>query len=338
MNIISKLQSIKEHMPDLQIKEVSFGINKIYIVNIQTVSSSTLTNEFILEYISKRSLLKNEIISSLKKDILNYTPSISFIDIDSKDVMEYLFNGFSIIIYHDECIALETRANLDRGVNEPTSEPTIKGPKDAFNENYNTNIGLIRKRIKDENLYIKELTLGTRSKTKVSIIYMNDIVDKELLNETIEKISSISNDKVLDTYYIKSLISGENKSSFPSIKSTEKPDSIAKALTEGKICIVSENSCNVLIIPTFFIDYFHNDEDVYQKFTSKYKFTNQFTTKKNNKYYIDLQGIVKYNLEHIGITNIIESDICTYCHHDSFHSYRYNHTDKRNYLIAYIKE
>ena len=152
MNIVSKLQFKKEYMPDLQIKEVSFGINKIYIINIQTVSSSTLTNEFILEYISKRSLLKNEIISSLKKDILNYIPSISFIDIDSKDVMEYLFNGFSIIIYHDECIALETRATLDRGVNEPTSEPTIKGPKDAFNENYNTNIGLIRKRIKDENL------------------------------------------------------------------------------------------------------------------------------------------------------------------------------------------
>ena len=88
MNIVSKLQFKKEYMPDLQIKEVSFGINKIYIINIQTVSSSTLTNEFILEYISKRSLLKNEIISSLKKDILNYIPSISFIDIDSKDVME----------------------------------------------------------------------------------------------------------------------------------------------------------------------------------------------------------------------------------------------------------
>lgn len=265
MNIVSKLQFKKEYMPDLQIKEVSFGVNKIYIINIQTVSSSTLTNEFILEYISKRSLLKNEIISSLKKDILNYIPSISFIDIDSKDVMEYLFNGFSIIIYHDECIALETRAALDRGVNEPTSEPTIKGPKDAFNENYNTNIGLIRKRVKDENLYIKELTLGTRTKTKVSIMYMNDIVDKELLNETIEKISNISSDKVLDTYYIKSLINNENKSSFPSIKSTEKPDTIAKSLMEGKICIVSENSCNALIIPTFFIDYFHNDEDIYQK-------------------------------------------------------------------------
>ena len=94
---------------------------------------------------------------------------------------------------------------------------------------------------------------------------MNDIVDKELLESAIDKISNITNDKVLDTYYIKSLISGENQSSFPSIKSTEKPDSIAKGLTEGKICIISENSCNALIIPTFFIDYFHNDEDIYQK-------------------------------------------------------------------------
>lgn len=94
----------------------------------------------------------------------------------------------------------------------------------------------------------------------------------------------------------------------------------------------------IYIYPSIHKCHFEVDEDVYQKFTSKYKFTNQFTTKKNNKYYIDLQGIVKYNLEYIGITNIIESDICTYCHHDSFHSYRYNHTDKRNYLIAYIKE
>ena len=49
MNIVSKLQFKKEYMPDLQIKEVSFGINKIYIINIKTVSSSKLTNEYILE-------------------------------------------------------------------------------------------------------------------------------------------------------------------------------------------------------------------------------------------------------------------------------------------------
>lgn len=262
---IDRFYKMKEYAPDLQIKEVSFGISKLYIINIQTVSSSELTNHFILDYLSKRSLIKNELISNLKNDIQYHIPSISFIEIKETDITKYLYNGFTVLIYKNEAIAFETKANLDRGVNEPSSEPTIKGPKDSFNENYNTNIGLVRKRLKTDSLHIKELTLGTKTKTKVSILYLNDIVDKELLDETITKIESIKSDKILDTYYIKSLISNENKSTFPSIKSTEKPDTISKSLTEGKICIISENSCNALIIPTFFIDYFYNDEDNYQK-------------------------------------------------------------------------
>lgn len=265
MKTIEELKEMKKNMPDLQIKEISFNLHKLYIINIQTISNSSMTNSFILEYFSKRSLIKNEIFSSLKKDILNYIPSISFIEIDEKNIMEYLFNGFTIIIFNDEIIAIETKASLDRAISEPTGEPTIKGPKDAFNENYNTNIGLIRKRIKSENLYIKELIIGSITKTKVSIIYLNNVVDKELLNDIINKISSIKTDKILDTYYIKELIKGENKTVIPTIKSTEKPDAIAKCLTEGKICVLTENSSNALILPTFFVEYFYNSEDNYQK-------------------------------------------------------------------------
>jgi spore germination protein KA len=94
---------------------------------------------------------------------------------------------------------------------------------------------------------------------------MNDIVDKKLLSTVKEKISSIKSDKVFDTYYIKELIRSENKTLIPTIKSSEKPDQISKSICEGKICILSENSNNVLIIPTFFIDYFYNNEDNYQK-------------------------------------------------------------------------
>ena len=265
MDIIDIIQSKKEYMPDLQIKEISFSLSKLFIINIQTVCDSSLTNKYILEYLSKRSLLKNEIISSLKKDITNYIPSISFIEIDKKEVMNYLFNGFTILIYKEEIIAFETRASLDRAISEPTSEPTIKGPKDSFNENYNMNIGLIRRRIKTENLHIKELTLGNVTKTKIGILYLDNLVDKELLNDVIKKLESIETDKILDTYYIKELIKEENKTIIPTIKSTEKPDNVSKNLTEGKICIISENSNNVLIIPTFFVDYFYNNEDNYQK-------------------------------------------------------------------------
>ena len=265
MKIINYLKEKKTYMPDLQIKEILTNLYKLYVINIQTVSNSSLSNSFILDYLSKRSLLKNEMFSSLKKDLLNHIPSISFIEIKENAVMEYLFNGFTILIYNEEIIAIETKASLDRAVSEPTSEPTIKGPKDAFNENYNTNIGLIRKRIKSENLYIEELTMGSVTKTKVSIMYMNNIVDKELLKDVISKIKDIKTDKILDTYYIKELIKNENKTIIPTIKSTEKPDNVAKCLTEGKICILTENSSNVLIIPTFFIEYFYNSEDNYQK-------------------------------------------------------------------------
>ena len=265
MNIIEDLYNSKEHMPDLQIKKISFKLNELYIINIQTISSSNQSNEFILNYFSNRSIFNNKIIKSIKNDIINNIPSISFIEIKENDVLNYMFNGFTILIYKNEIIAFETKAKLDRSISEPTSEPTVKGPKDSFNENYNINIGLIRRRIKDKNLYIKELTLGSKTKTKVSIIYMNDIVDKELLDNVINKVSSIKSDKILDTYYIKELIKHENKSTFPTIKATEKPDTIAKCLTEGKICILSENSNSVLIIPTFFIDFFYTNEDNYQK-------------------------------------------------------------------------
>ena len=263
MNIIDKLYESKKHMPDLQIKKISFLFSNIYIINLESVSSSNNSNLFILNYLSNRSFFKR--FSSLKHDIMNNIPSISFKVINSDEIYNYLFNGFTILVYKKEILVFETKSNLDRSISEPTSEPTVKGPKDSFNENYNTNIGLIRKRIKDENLYFDELTLGKISKTKISIIYLNNKVDKKLLNDVKNKISMIKSDYIFDTYYIKELIRKENNSLIPTIKSTEKPNVIAKCLTEGKICILSENSNNVLIIPTFFIDYFYNDEDNYQK-------------------------------------------------------------------------
>lgn len=262
MDIIKRIYNSKKTMPDLQIRKISFFLNKIYIINIQSISSSKSTNDFLLKYLSNKSIFSKFIFL---KEINNYLPSISFIQINEDKIFEYLFNGFSILIFKKNIYAFETKEELNRSISEPTSEPTIKGPKDSFNENYNTNIGLIRKRIKSENLFINELTLGTISKTKIAIMYMNNIVDNDLLNDVISKVKGIKTDKILDTYYIKELIKNENKTIIPTIKSSEKPDTIAKCLTEGKICILSENSSSALIIPTFFIDYFYNSEDNYQK-------------------------------------------------------------------------
>lgn len=83
--------------------------------------------------------------------------------------------------------------------------------------------------------------------------------------------------------------------------------------------------------------HFEVEEDVYKLFKNKVNNINKYTTKKTNKYYIDLQQIVIDNLKENNITNIHDSGICTYCHNDIYYSYRYNHTDKRNYLLVMLK-
>ena len=97
---------------------------------------------------------------------------------DFDDFAYYLSSGFTIIVVdgHDEAIVMETRAELDRGVTESTSEPILRGPKDSFTESHAKNLGLVRKRIKDPNLWFDEVKVGVRTQTRVSI-YLIKIIE-----------------------------------------------------------------------------------------------------------------------------------------------------------------
>ncbi len=94
----------------------------------------------------------------------------------------------------------------------------------------------------------------------------------------------------------------------------------------------------VYIYPSIRNCHFEIEQDVYSLFKDQISNIDKYTNKLENKYYIDMQSIIKDKLIEIGITNIIDTNICTYCNHDKYYSYRYNHTDKRNILLAMIKE
>lgn len=254
-NIITNLYKLKENNPDLIIR----NIKNTYIVNYETLTDSTSINDFILKY-----------ISNINTNILNI-PSINAKIIKEKEIMDYLFNGFALVIKENQIIAFECRANLDRGVSEPSSEPSIRGSKDAFTENYQKNIGLIRKRIKSEDLKIEEYTIGTNTKTKIGIIYMDKVCNESIINDVRKKIELIINNDLIDSNNLKELMI-DKKSLFPTIKSTEVPNNAARNILDGKIIITVENTPSVLIIPSFFLDFFKNNEDynqlpIYASFT-----------------------------------------------------------------------
>lgn len=248
--------------PDYIYKTINFNNHLLILLNIETITSSTNINNFILKQLN---LFKNLEIKDIDNYLFNYLPCNNTKRILKSEISKYLLNGFVILIIDNYSIlALEIKNDLARSISISDYEKTITGPKDAFVENHNTNLGLIRRRIKSLDLNFKEYELGKYTKTKVSLIYINSIAKKELINNVDSKLKNISIDGIIDSGYLRKYLD-KSKSLFPNLKATERPDVASQALLEGKVLILVDNSPDVLILPSFFVDYFHASDDYYQK-------------------------------------------------------------------------
>lgn len=154
-------------------------------------------------------------------------------------------------------------ASYNRDISKVESELSIYGPKDSFIEDINTNINLIKKRIKSNKLKSININIGRYTNTKISILYIEDICYIDLVNNIKNKLLQIDIDGIIDSSYLKRSL--ENHNLFPTIMTTERPDKCSMALLEGKVVIVVDNSCFSLILPSLFLDYFHTTDDYYQK-------------------------------------------------------------------------
>ncbi len=184
-----------------------------------------------------------------------------------QEIFDAVLLGDTILLMDGNDIALQasTKGFPSRGVSEAKTEVVVQGPKDAFTEIGATNIVLIRRRIRDTKLKVKRTKVGKRSKTDVAILYMEDIVRKEILQEVEYKINQIDIDVVLDSGYIDQLLENRWLSPFPQLQMTERPDKAASALLEGRVVIVIDNTPFVVIAPATLNVFFQAAEDYYDR-------------------------------------------------------------------------
>ncbi|MDO4282107.1 MAG: spore germination protein [Clostridia bacterium] len=304
-DIINYIKDSTFNSQDIVYKELIIQDEKIHIVYDEPMVDTTTISDFVIRSIKNsvnekifenidnkienfeeennntKISLENKIEQKLKKLNKNTSKEIEQIvtnlekiitigkikklDLTQDDIFYYLFSGFTCVIYHTIIYAVNTRGNIDRSISEPTSEKNIKGPKDAFTENYQNNIGLIRKRIKSEKLVLEESKVGRRSKTKIGIMYIEDIARPNLVEYIKEKLKKINIDAILDSNYIMEILEDSDKTDFPTMISTERPDLVSNMLLQGRLALIVENSPFVLIIPAFITDFINNVEDYYQK-------------------------------------------------------------------------
>ncbi len=259
--IVNRIKNEFSKSPDLVVKVIDASIfSKIYVVYLETVTSSDKVNEYILKEIV---LKKNEIN---KKNIGSYVAGANIKEISNIDECEfYLTNGFAIVIMGDYLFGVECRADINRSITEAKVESSINGPKDAFVENIQINIGLIKRRLKSSKLKTDNLYFGRKSLTNISILYFEDIVDLEMIKKIKDKLSMVDIDGVVDSSTVGFLLTGENNSIYPTFMETERPDIVAKSLLEGKVAIVVDTTANVIVVPAFFIDFINPGVDNYNK-------------------------------------------------------------------------
>jgi len=154
---------------------------------------------------------------------------------------------------------------LTRSIDKPSTDNTLRGPMDAFVENIQTNLGLIKRRIKSNNLWIKENIIGRYTNTKTCILYLNGVCEKEIVDKTDKMLKKIDIDGIVNSGTIKNLIDKETKSLFPTIMTTERPDKVCDALLSGKIVILVDGSPFALILPSVLNDFLKTMEDTYSK-------------------------------------------------------------------------
>lgn len=254
---------------DIVKRKISIDNEKIGYIYLESVSSDDKISNFFMKDISSYvKAKKKDFFDELFESLENSIPNSHLKIVDKKEEIFYLLSsGYTCIFVEGEkkVIAIETKTKLDRGITEATSEAIIRGPKDSFTENHNVNIGLIRKRIKDKNLWMQEVIVGRRSKTKVTISYIKDIANLDLVKKLEEDISKIDIDGILDSGQIREFLLKGKASTLPQFISTERPDLVSMSLLDGKIAILVENSPIALVIPALLIDFIQSPEDYYQK-------------------------------------------------------------------------
>jgi spore germination protein len=179
------------------------------------------------------------------------------------EIEHAILNGKCILIIDGQLTALEieTPGWPQRAIEEPTIETSLKSSHLGFTETSIKNIALIRRYISTRELKVKECTVGDRAGVKLSILYLEDIANEDVVREMEYRIKSLKVDTIINTGELGELIEDNSFTPFPQLSVTERPDTAAFQLLKGRVAVVVDRSPGVLIGPMTFSAFFQNIDD-----------------------------------------------------------------------------
>jgi spore germination protein len=174
-----------------------------------------------------------------------------------------ILHGYSVLFIDGlpHAYAMDTQGWPQRAITDSQIEASLKGAHQGFVETDGQNIALIRRYISSTELKIKEYYVGRRASSKVSILYLEDVALPELLLEMENRITKLDVDCILNTGELAEYIEDNTYSLFPQFVTTERPDTAASQILQGRICVVLDRSSSVLVAPMSLVSFFQGIDD-----------------------------------------------------------------------------
>ncbi|MFD0617654.1 spore germination protein [Paenibacillus sp. GCM10027629] len=251
---ITQINSIFQGFPDLVIREF-------------TIQSTRKAAALVyLGGLTDKNSVNNNVLEPLMFQ-LNMSPTVSISHLIAEDkwraISTAILGGSSVLFVNGsaEASILDTQGWPQRSIGDPQIESSLKGAHQGFVETGSQNIALIRRYIPSTELKIKELKVGVRGNTTVSILYLGDVAQPEILEELEKRIQKINVDAIINAGELGEFIEDNPYSPFPQFVSTERPDSAASQILQGRYVMVVDGSPNVLIGPATFVSFFQSIDD-----------------------------------------------------------------------------
>lgn len=224
--------------------------------------------EKMLEYLTR---LDAEQIDSVKSTrefcsrFITYTETDVESDYDT--VVTAVLSGTLALVVEgfNHAIMIDARTYPVRSLNEPDNDKVLRGAHDGFTETIVFNTALIRRRIRVPELTFHAIKVGEKSKTDIALCYLENIVDKKLLENIKKKINRIhvNSLSMSQQSFVESLLTKQFYNPFPKVRYTERPDAAAASINEGNIIILIDNSPTAIIVQTSFFEFFQDSNDYY---------------------------------------------------------------------------
>lgn len=253
--------------PDLLIRRFSLcGKINAAAVFINGMAKNEVINDFILRAGVSGSLPENMQQPSIDYFVQNvFCVGDAAVESSWKSIKDGIIDGKTAVFIDGEISVplFDTRGYEHRAVNIPQNEKLVRGPQEGFNENLRTNITLLRRIIRREDLVCEYRTLGSDNNQRVGIMYLHGSANEALVGEVKRRIAKIDTRMVVTSGILEQLTEKHKLFPLPQLLATERPDRAAAHILQGYVVVLIEGSPFVNIMPTTLFTLMASPEDTY---------------------------------------------------------------------------